>query len=129
MKTSIEVVEGTLRLDCHGVFDAATVTELIAKVRAALLTHPSVTRAVVITSGITECAEAAKKELVALQKALHPRIRRSAWIDERARFRGIALWVMHLAADQHAKAVNSAEAARLWLDSSELRDSGRGVMS
>lgn len=129
MKTSIDVVDGMLRLECHGAFDANTVTELIGKVRGALLTHPGVTQAIVVTSGITECAEAAKKELVNLQKALHPRIRRSAWIDERARFRGVALWVMHLAGDQNAKAVNSLEAARVWLESKELRDSGRGVVT
>lgn len=76
---------------------------------------------VVLTGNVSDIAEAVKKELVPVQRELSNG-RRTAWVDERARFRGIALWVMHLAQDPNGKALSTMTQAEDWLQSTEARE-------
>ncbi|MDP1823196.1 MAG: hypothetical protein Q8L48_08145 [Archangium sp.] len=121
--SEVSVVDGQLRIAWFGVLDPATVAEAMPKVKQELAANPKTV--VVITNGVTDCPEAVRKDLVTLQRELGQRGRRSAWVDERARFRGLALWVMHLADDQNSKAVASLELARRWVTSSEAREAGQ----
>lgn len=121
MKTfQVAVVDSQLKVELSGVLDTPVVTALLAEARALL--SGSVSHVLVNTNAVTDCTEAAKKELVALQRELSAKGRRSAWLDERARFRGIALWVMHLAGDPQGKAVSTLEQALRWLSSTEARE-------
>lgn len=121
MKTfQVAVVESQLKVELFGVLDTPVVTALLAEARA-LLTS-GISHLLINTNAVTDCTEAAKKELVSLQRELSAKGRRSAWLDERARFRGIALWVMHLADDPQGKAVSTLEQALRWLSSTEARE-------
>jgi UTP-glucose-1-phosphate uridylyltransferase len=121
MKTfQVAVVESQLKVELFGVLDTPVVTALLAEARA-LLTS-GISHVLVNTNAVTDCTEAAKKELVTLQRELSAKGRRSAWLDERARFRGIALWVMHLADDPQGKAVSTLDQALRWLSSTEARE-------
>lgn len=115
-------VEGQLRISWFGVLDPSAVAGAMPRVKQELASNPPTV--VVITNGVTDCPEAVRKDLVSLQRELGLRGRRTAWVDERARFRGLALWVMHLADDQNCKAVATLELARRWLTSSEAREAG-----
>ncbi|MFZ5441687.1 MAG: hypothetical protein ACOZQL_16920 [Myxococcota bacterium] len=131
MKTfQVSVIDGQLKVECSGLLDAPVVAALLTETKSALEGRADVTQVLVVTNAVTDCTEAAKKELVALQRELSANGRRSAWLDERARFRGIALWVMHLAGDTHGKAVSTVEQALRWLSSNEVREEqGRKVVS
>lgn len=131
MKTfQVAVVDNQLKVECFGVLDAPAVTALLAETKTLLNGRAEVGQVLVITSAVTDCTEPAKKELVALQREFSAKGRRSAWLDERARFRGIALWVMHLAGDAQGKAVSSLDQALRWLSSTEMREEqGRKVVS
>jgi hypothetical protein len=72
------------------------------------------------------CPEAARKHLVELQRLLGAN-RRTAWIDARPQFRGLALWVMHLSGDLSSKAVATVELAERWLSSREFREQRVGA--
>lgn len=121
MKTHSAVTSGeTLTIECFGVLDSGAVLALLELVRESLK-NQAIRRAIVITNGSEDCSESAKKELVVVQRELSQG-RRTAWVDERARFRGIALWVMHLAGDAHGKAVSTTKQAEQWLESNEARE-------
>jgi hypothetical protein len=70
------------------------------------------------TAKLSDCSMGARPVLVRLQQALSNRVRRTAYLDDRPRFRGLALWVVHVAEDRNAKAVATPEQLRQWLDSS-----------
>jgi len=104
-----------------GLLDREAVLREAAVVTKSLT--PSIKQVLVDTSAVTACPEAAKAELVELQRTLSRGGRRTAWLDERAVFRGMALWVMHLASDPVGKAVATMPQAEAWLTSNEQRES------
>lgn len=114
------VVERQLRIEWFGVLDQGAIEAAMPKLVQALAAGPL--SVVVITNAVTDCPESARKHLVTLQREVGAKGRRSAWVDERARFRGLALWVMHLADDQNCKGVATLELAQRWIDSSEARE-------
>lgn len=116
----VKKVEGQLRIELFGKLSGATVRELLTRVQPDLTLA---TEVVIVTIGVTDCSEEARPELVKLQQAVAAAKKRSAWVDDRSQFRGIALWVMHLANDQSAKATATMEQAAKWLSSSEFRES------
>lgn len=118
----VELVDGQLKIVWLGVLDALAVAEAMPRVKVELASNPRTV--MVLTNGVTDCPESVRKDLVNLQRELGAGGRRSAWVDERARFRGLALWVMHLADDQNSKAVATIELAKRWVTSSEARDAG-----
>lgn len=108
-----------LKVDLFGVLSAQAVREVLSAVMPKL---SGVSACIINTMGVNDCLEEARAELVRLQQAVAARVRRTAWVDDRARFRGVALWVMHLAGDPNAKAVANADQAAKWLASNELRE-------
>jgi hypothetical protein len=123
----VAVVEGQLRIEWFGVLDQPAIEAAMPKVKQELAVSASLA-SLVITNGVTDCPEASRKLLVTLQRELGAKGRRSAWVDERARFRGLALWVMHLADDQNCKALANLELARKWVNSNEVREAGARKM-
>ena len=116
----LKINEG-LRIELFGQLDEKAAKALDAELGK--LETPTDTRGVVfVTSGLSECVEAARLVLVELQKRLARRKARTAYVDERARFRGMALWVMHLAQDPNAKAVSSLDQAMRWLNGGDERE-------
>ncbi len=103
-----------------GKLNAQSVREVTSSVSGEL---KDATEIIFVTIGVTDCAEDARPELVKLQQLVAAQKKRSAWVDDRSQFRGIALWVMHLANDQAAKATATMEQALKWLSSTETRES------
>jgi hypothetical protein len=125
---SVQVEGETLKVDCGATLDVATVQALLAAVKESV-TGARVAQAIVLTGRIEDVTEQVKRELVAFQRELSLG-RRTAWVDERARFRGIALWIMHLAGDANGKAVSTMTQAEEWLRSNESREArGSKVVS
>lgn len=116
---TIKSVEGQLRVELFGKLTAATVKEIGAQLSEGIKKASAI---VLITAGVTDCAEDARAELVKVQQSIAAQQLRSAWVDDRSQFRGIALWVMHLANDQAAKATATLEQANRWLASKESRE-------
>lgn len=120
---TIELSEEVLRVELFGQLDQAGAAGLEQRLQAALAgVRPRSLTALVILEGLSDCAESARPVLVRVQRQLGQAARRTAWVDNRAHFRGMALWVMHLAEDQNAKAVATLALADRWLASSELRE-------
>jgi hypothetical protein len=68
-----------------------------------------------------ECVLSARSVLVRLQKLISSRVRRTAFVADRPKARGLALWVMHLADDSNAKAVPNMAMAEAWFAQSTGR--------
>jgi hypothetical protein len=76
---------------------------------------------------VTGCDVAARTALIGVQATLRKRAARTAYLADQPRFRGLALWVAHLAGDAGAKAVPTQVAADAWLGMTEGRvDDARG---
>jgi anti-anti-sigma regulatory factor len=71
--------------------------------------------------GLTESSVFARSVLVELQTALKGQGRRSAYVANVARFRGLALWVINLSEDQRAKSCINYKVADAWLASATTR--------
>lgn len=112
---------GRLWVQWKGLLDVDAVTRELSALKSAL-SDASVRQVLVDTSLVTLCPESARAHLVSVQKELAARGRRTAWLDARAAFRGMALWVMHLAQDPNGKAVSTLQQAEAWLGSSEARE-------
>lgn len=110
-----------LHVKLSGILDKEAVAREAVGIQSALT--PGVKQVLIETSAVTACPETARPDLVGLQKALCAGGRRTAWVDERAVFRGMALWVMHLASDPVGKAVATMSQAEAWLSSNEQRES------
>jgi len=108
-----------LRIHLFGLINGKVVRELLAELPGQL---NGASLCMVDTGGVSDCVEDARPELVKVQQLVAKQAKRTAWIDDRARFRGVALWVMHLAADPNAKAVATLDQAARWLASTELRE-------
>jgi hypothetical protein len=116
----LKINEG-LRIELFGNLDEKAAKALDAEL-GRLETPIDMRGVVFVTSGLSECVEAARLVLVEMQKRLARRKARTAYVDERARFRGMALWVMHLAQDPNAKAVSSLDQAMRWLSGGDERE-------
>ena len=114
-----------LRIELFGFVDAVRIAELEKELTATVRKLPAKSFTVVVsTVGVIECAMDAREGLVRVQQLLAPAATRTAYVDDRPAFRGLALWVVHLAADGNAKAVSSMEHARAWLSSTVQRVDG-----
>jgi hypothetical protein len=116
----LKINEG-VRVELFGQLDEKAAKALDAEM-GRIDAPPEGKGVVFVTSGLSECVEAARLVLVELQKRLARRKARTAYVDERARFRGMALWVMHLAQDPNAKAVSSLDQAMRWLNAVDERE-------
>lgn len=116
---TIEVLGETVRIECF-VLDVSSAQAMTVAAKQAFL-GSTIRGVIVLTGAVSDITEAVKKELVSFQREVSNG-RRTAWVDERARFRGIALWVMHLAGDSNGKAVNTMAQAEEWLRSTEARE-------
>jgi hypothetical protein len=113
-----------LQVELFGEFDAKTAADLHRDVRSAAEKLAPRTFSVIFNLvGLTDCSMEARPALVEIQRTLALRASRTAYLDDRPRFRGLALWVMHLAEDPNAKAVATPEQARQWIEATYDRSS------
>lgn len=71
--------------------------------------------------GLETSSVFARSVLVRVQKRIAAKARRTAYLADRARFRGLALWVIHLAEDDNAKSVMNEKGVEDWFRSSSPR--------
>lgn len=111
-KTANEVL-----IELAGSLDEQLAATVEQEVLRTVETLPTGQYSVIFQTGkLSDCSMGARPVLVRLQQALSNRARRTAYLDDRPRFRGLALWVVHVAEDRNAKAVATLEQLRQWLD-------------
>ena len=71
--------------------------------------------------GMTECGIYARSELIEMQKRLKDVARRTAYIADVARFRGLAMWIVNISDDPNAKVCVSEEQVAAWFDTTISR--------
>lgn len=122
-KFEVRLLPGNrVRADLYGALDQSTAQELEKEMLKVCGQFPPKSLEVLISLvGTTNCALEARPVLAHMQKELAPRARRTAYVDERPLMRGMALWVMHLAADGNAKAVSTEAQAEQWLQGHDDR--------
>jgi hypothetical protein len=104
----------------EGILDEGGARRLLSLMTGEL-EQPSVAEVLFDLRGVEDYQPAARQPLVEVQRELAGRGCRSVWLAERARLRGLALWVMHAASDGAARAVMTPEQAEAWLGASEVR--------
>ncbi|MBS2032601.1 MAG: hypothetical protein JST54_32305 [Deltaproteobacteria bacterium] len=111
-----------LRVDFVGQVEQADVESIDAGIRSNLVELPPKSFNVVLNlKGATDFSAAAREAMVAAHKKIAEVANRIAYVDDRATFRGLGLWVAHLAQDANAKAVAQLEQARAWFVGSDNR--------
>jgi anti-anti-sigma regulatory factor len=104
----------------EGSLGQALAQKLHDALSAALAEKPA-SQVLVDLRGVDDYQPAAREILLAAQRALAKQGCRSAWLAERARLRGLALWLMHAADDPASRAVMTPEQAEAWLVGGERR--------
>lgn len=126
---TIRSTDDRLTVQLVGKFDEPEAAALYQAMGAALTklgTRPFV---VLDLTGVTGSTILARAKLTDLQEFLAVRAKRTAWISNKPRFRGMALMVCHASADPNAKVVPNAELAEKWLgsDFDRINDIGKVV--
>lgn len=103
-----------------GAWDEPEAREFALALKANLPTSKEVDLVVDLRE-LTECRLLARAVLADLHTEIKGRLRRSAYVADRPRFRGMALYVGHVAEDETTKAVRNTPAAEAWLASEERR--------
>lgn len=120
----VEVLEGRrLSIELRGDLTPEVAEALEGQVAKAIATlPPRGFDAVFDLCKLESSSIFARATLVRVQQALKGRARRTAYLADRARFRGLALWVINLAEDKNAKAVMNTALVEEWLaDASDDR--------
>lgn len=110
---------GTLVVRIMGNLDEALGRDLRAQVAGKL--NGGVERVLVDLSALENCELLGRAELRELQVELRGRVKRTAYIATRPRFRGVCHIVIHGAEDEHAMAFSTRSEAERWV----LGDEGR----
>jgi hypothetical protein len=113
-------IQGRLVVAPEGNLDEALARRLHDALTGELDRQPS-TEVLVDLRNVGDYQPAAREILLETQRVLLRRHCRSAWLAERARLRGLALWLMHAAEDPLSRAVLTPEQAELWLSGSSRR--------
>ncbi len=82
---------------------------------------PACRHLVVDLRGLRACHPGARSLLVGVHTTWASRAERIAYLATEARFRGLSLWIMHMAGDENAKAVGSQAQVTRWLGAREGR--------
>lgn len=64
---------------------------------------------------LKDCENEAREPFAALQRHMAKKVKRTAYVSDTARFRGLSLWVVRIADDDHAKVVATDTQAKAWL--------------
>jgi len=72
--------------------------------------------------GVRRCSAGARSAIAKLQEYIREIARRTAYVANRPAFRGLALWVCHIARDGNARTFPSLVEANIWLASAEDRE-------
>ncbi len=121
-KTEINATATEIRVVCRGDLNAETVKAITADLAAKMETLPPHSFNVIIDlCAIEGCDIFGRSQLAEMQRLISRRAKRSAYVAQHSRYRGLGLWVIHLADDPNAKSVMSDEAVRAWLDGEGAR--------
>jgi hypothetical protein len=123
--------EDVLRVRLQGDFNEATAARLTSELDARWKElFPGGGRGLVLMDlqGLTACDIEGRTALAAAQELLCRKGARTAYLADQPRFRGLALWIAHLAGDAGARAVPTEAAAFAWLGltTERLVDARRG---
>jgi hypothetical protein len=124
--------DGLLLVRLSGDFDEQTALHLEDTMRAALVGKPGQRNVLFDLCNLTSCSIMARSVLTRIQTELvAPWAKRTAYVADRALFRGLALWVLHVSADDNAHAVVDRAAAERWFreDKGRLADAQNRLAS
>ena len=110
---------GRIRVDLRGAFDEASEVEFVRAVEGALAREPG--HVLIVLSNLGGFDVRLRNVLLAAQRSISARGRRTVYLADRPRLRGMALWVVHIAEDNRAKVVGNAAAAEEWLSGDSER--------
>jgi hypothetical protein len=116
--------EDVLRVRLLGDFHPAAAARLERELEARWTElFPGGEKALVLMDlqGLTGCDIEGRTALTAVQELLCRKGARTAYVADQPRFRGLALWVAHLAGDAGAKALPTEAEALRWLGLSAER--------
>lgn len=115
---SIERSGDTVVVGMSGDWDEQTAVDFGTAITQFFDTVDEPVDFVVDMGAMTDCRILARGRLADTHLRLKPRLRRSAYLSDRPRLRGVALWIIHVADDANAKAVRDRKLAEAWLEKS-----------
>lgn len=114
---------GQLHVEISGVLSSTLTQQLWADLLAWIARQPSARFDTLLDlRRVVDCSPDARAALVQVQKLLSTGARRTAYVANRPRLRGVALWVLHASEDAYGRAVATPEQASAWFQ--ESRDRG-----
>lgn len=119
-----DIENGSARLVVRlgGEFDDVMAEQLEKALGEILEKRSGAFHTLVDLCGLEECSVFARTVLVRIQRALAAKSQRTAYLANQSRFRGLGLWICHLAEDPNARAVVTEEAAEAWFQGTQARD-------
>ena len=80
---------------------------------------------------LTDCSVDARAALLAMHGVLRQRTERRVYVASSPRYRGVALWLLHVTGDDEGKVVATDEQAHAWLlgGAKRLEDAERGMLA
>lgn len=116
---------GRFVIQLTGNFDQAAAEQLEVAVKKALEGEPAASLFVTVDlCGLSDFHVFARTVLVRIQREISAHAKRTAYLADTPRFRGLGLWVSHLAEDGNAHAVVSQKQLEDWFAGSVERIDG-----
>ncbi len=118
-KHSIERTSDVVRISLTGQFDEEDADLLHSELRSVRF---GLTKKVTVDlRGLENCTIMGRTRLMDVQRLLMEHHVRTAWISDKPRFRGTALWVLREVHDDSAGVCRDDESAAAWLEGEEKR--------
>ena len=114
-------VDGLVKVTVSGVLDEPQAIALSEDLKSQLGTHAAGKRVLLNLDGLEKCTIIARSTLADLQAEIGKLGVRSAYVSTRPRWRGLGLWICHVAEDDNAQVLPTEEAGIDWLRGSENR--------
>lgn len=121
MSTGVHLVrmeQDTLEVHLLGAVSASTVDALLEELEEG---GPLPPHAILDLRQLTDITMEARTRLVDVLRHLIATTERRAWLASSPRFRGVALWVVHVSPDPFGQIVGHPAQARAWLESGHSR--------
>jgi hypothetical protein len=112
---------GRLVVRMSGVLDEADAEAMSAALQKQVRELKEDLVVLIDLTDLADCTIMARAALIRLQTFLARRVRRTAYLANTSRFRGLALFIVQQAKDENAKPVPTVEAAGEWLGRSNTK--------
>ncbi len=113
--------EDRVHLVLHGNLEGESLPCVADALDALLSEIAEGSRVLIDLGNVESCDPAACRTLARIQRRLRDRGCRTAWLAQRPRLRGLALWIVYAANDPHATPVGDADLADAWLEGTGVR--------